>query len=130
MIAVDTNVLVRLLVADDPGQAKRARRLIEKHDVIIATTVLLETEWVLRSAYGFDRRLICDAFRRLLGLANVAPEAPAAVSQALDAYESGLDFADALHLAATPRVEGFFTFDAKLARVARQRVPRVALVPG
>jgi predicted nucleic-acid-binding protein len=129
VIAVDTNVLVRLLVEEEPEQSRRARRLIERNDVLVATTVLLETEWVLRSAYGFDRGSICGAFRRLLGLANVTPAEPAIVSQALDAFEAGVDFADALHLASTPRVEGFHTFDLKLARRARSLSPKVGVVP-
>ena len=122
MIAIDTNVLVRLVVADDPRQARRARKLVEKNEVVVATTVLLEAEWVLRSAYGFDRAQIAGAFRRFLGLPQVAPDAPAAVAQALDAYDAGLDFADALHLAATPLAETFFTFDRRLARAARESV--------
>ena len=51
MIAIDTNVVVRFLVNDDPEQAQRARRLIESEDVFLSTTALLETEWVLRVAY-------------------------------------------------------------------------------
>ena len=54
MLAIDTNLIVRYLVGDDPGQAARARRLIDNNDVFICTTVLLETEWVLRSVYGFS----------------------------------------------------------------------------
>ncbi len=48
MLAIDTNVIVRYLVADDREQARRARELIDGGRVFIATTVLLETEWVLR----------------------------------------------------------------------------------
>ena len=127
MIAIDTNVLVRLVVADDPAQARRARKLVEKNEVVVATTVLLKAEWVLRSAYGFDRTQIAGAFRRFLGLPQVAPDAPAAIAQALDAYDAGLDFADALHLAATPQADSFFTFDRRLARAARESV---SMVPG
>lgn len=125
MIAIDTNVLVRLLVADDPAQARRARKLIERNDVVVAATVLLEAEWVLRSAYGFDRAQIEAAFRRFLGLPRVSPDSPAVVAQALDAYGAGLDFADALHLASTPDAHEFFTFDRRLARVTGKAVSMV-----
>src|SRR5271165_3450212 len=54
MLAIDTNLVVRYLVGDDPGQAARARSLIDNNDVFVCTTVLLETEWVLRSVYGFS----------------------------------------------------------------------------
>ena len=91
--------------------------------------MLLESEWVLRSAYGFGRADIARAFRGFLGLPNVAPEAPAAVASALDAYDSGLDFADALHLAMTPRAKAFFTFDRRLMKAARGAGFVVASVP-
>jgi predicted nucleic acid-binding protein len=45
MLAIDTSLMVRYLVGDDPGQAARARRLIDNNDVFVCTTVLLETEW-------------------------------------------------------------------------------------
>ena len=125
MIAIDTNVLVRLLVADDPAQALRARKLVERNDVVVAATVLLEAEWVLRSAYRFDRAQIEAAFRRFLGLPRVAPDSPSVVAQALDAYRAGLDFADALHLASTPDADAFFTFDRRLVRVAGKGVSMV-----
>ena len=51
MRAVDTNILVRFLTADDPKQARTARRVMEAGDVFIGVTVILETEWVLRAGY-------------------------------------------------------------------------------
>lgn len=129
MIAIDTNVLVRLLVGDEPAQARRARRLVEKSEVFVCTSVLLETEWVLRSAYRFDADAISAAFRGFLGLPNVVPESPAALAQALDGYDAGLDFADALHLASAHAASAFCTFDRHLLRAARgKRVP-VEAVP-
>jgi len=55
MISVDTNVIVRLLTGDDRPQFKRDRSLFEKESIFITTTVILETEWVLRYAYHFNR---------------------------------------------------------------------------
>ncbi len=129
MIAIDTNVLVRLVVADDPEQARRARKLVEGNEVVVATTVLLESEWVLRSGYGFDRVDVSLAFRRFLGLPNVAADAPAAIAAALDAYDAGLDFADALHLATVPKAEAFFTFDRRLVKSAKASSFVVTTVP-
>jgi predicted nucleic-acid-binding protein len=71
VIAVDTNVVVRFLVNDDREQARRARALVDGKDVFVATTVLLETEWVLRSAYEFPRRELIDALRAFLDLPRV-----------------------------------------------------------
>jgi predicted nucleic-acid-binding protein len=110
MIAVDTNVLVRLLTNDDPSEAKRALRVMESDDILIPKTVLLETEWVLRHGYLIAREVISRAFQSLLGLANVEPEDPQAVTQALAWYEDGLDFADALHLASSGKTDRFATF--------------------
>jgi predicted nucleic acid-binding protein len=129
VIAIDTNVLVRLVVADDAAQARRAKRLVEKSQVSVPTTVLLEAEWVLRSAYGFAPAEIALALRRFLGLPNVSPDAPGVVAQALDAYEAGLDFADALHLASGPRISAFYTFDRRLSKAARGIGVTVAMVP-
>ena len=63
MISVDTNVIVRLLTCDDPPQFKRAKSLFEKESIFITTTVILETEWVLRYAYHFEALKIADAFQ-------------------------------------------------------------------
>ena len=117
MIAVDTNVIVRLLVADDPAQSRRARALLEKEDVWIGPTVLLETAWVLDAVYGFTPAAIARALRAVLGLPNVATSSPTDIARALEAAERGMDVADAFHLAlAPPEAEAFVTFDRKVTR--------------
>ena len=103
MIAIDTNVLVRYLVADDPEQFQRATALIESETIFVCLTVFLEVEWVLRARYR---------------LSGVAVEDPAALTQALDWAEQGMDFADALHLACSTECEAFASFDHGLARAA------------
>ena len=119
MIALDTNVLVRCLTLDDPGQVPAARALLaHRGGVFVAKTVLLELEWVLRAAYKLTRPGIHSALGKLLGLPNLTMESPGQISQALEGYALGLDFADALHLAASPADEGLFTFDARFASVA------------
>jgi predicted nucleic-acid-binding protein len=125
MIAVDTNVVVRFLAEDDKKQADRAQSVLRGGAVLLPKTVLLETEWVLRGAYGIAGADIAAAFRRLLGLAGVAAEDAPAVARALDWYEGGLDFADALHLASSDRAGRFATFDRALIR----RVKRLAQAP-
>ena len=77
MRALDTNVVVRFLTGDDRRQATRARAAIERGEVFIATTVFLESEWVLRSAYGFLPGRIAEAFRGLAGLPGVSVDDPA-----------------------------------------------------
>ena len=118
MIALDTNVVVRFLVNDDRAQGRRARDLIARGSVFVGATVLLETEWVLRSAYGFPTTEIGRFFRALLGLPAIATDDPERIARALDGYDAGLDFADALHLAFAGSAGSFATFDRRLARRA------------
>lgn len=120
MVAVDTNILVRFLVRDDARQATRAASLIRDSEIWISKTVLLETEWVLRSLYGFSTEPLAAALRALAGMRTVFLEDEIAVARALDWFTEGLDFADALHLASTRNAERFATFDRSLARRARQ----------
>jgi predicted nucleic-acid-binding protein len=120
MLAVDTNIVVRYLTADHPEQSAQARRLVTGADIFVASTVLLETEWVLRSSYGFSATQIAGRLRAFAGLPGVTLEAPAAVAAALDWMVVGMDFADALHLAAAEQCETFVTFDHRLGRVARR----------
>ena len=118
--AVDTNLIVRYLTRDHAGQFARAAAIIEAGPAWVATTVLLETEWVLRKAYAFSVDQILVALRRLAGLPTVQLEAPEVAAQAFDWCEAGMDFADALHLAAAQGRGGFLTFDARMIRAAKR----------
>lgn len=122
MRAVDTNVLVRFLTADDPKQAKTARRVMEAGDIFIGVTVILETEWVLRAGYGFTPNVIAAGLRGIGGLPGVTVEEPAEVAQSLDWMVEGMDFADALHLTRSNHCNAFVTFDKKLAARAKGKV--------
>jgi predicted nucleic-acid-binding protein len=119
MLAIDTNILVRYLTGDHPKQSPRARTLIDGNDVFVSDTVMLETEWVLRSVYGFTPLRVSRALRAFAGLVRVTVESPAIIGQAFDQVERGMDFADALHLGGAAHCTAFVTFDKKLVRVAR-----------
>jgi predicted nucleic acid-binding protein len=118
MIAVDTNVVVRYLTGDHPDQSPRARALIDANPVFVTVTVILETEWVLRSAYGFPPRAVIDALRAFGGLPTVTVEDASHVAQALDHVGQGMDFADALHLGRAAHCDAFATFDRRFVRSA------------
>jgi predicted nucleic-acid-binding protein len=118
---VDTNIIVRLLTHDDPGQAAKADSIFKNDRLFIPDTVFLETEWVLRHAYGFSPSAIYGAFLKLCGLPNVALSNPQRLKGAIKWYSEGMDFADALHLAASQDCRMFFTFDQKLVRQAKGR---------
>jgi predicted nucleic-acid-binding protein len=115
MLAVDTNVAVRYLTADDATQFAQAAAVIEEADTFVRLTVVLETEWVLRSVYRYGPARVVEALRGLAGLPRVTLEEPSRVAVALEWVEHGLDFADALHLAEAQSCEAFITFDQDLA---------------
>ena len=118
MLAIDTNIIVRYLTDDDPAQAARARALIRDHEVLATSTVLLETEWVLRSLYGYDRRGILKSLTGFVALPKVRISEPERMSQAMRLAADGMDFADALHLAGAEGCEAFMTFDRRLIAVS------------
>ena len=123
MRALDTNVLARFF-ADDADDAQAAKQrpaavaaLSERS--FISVTVLLELEWVLRGFYELPLRDISRVLRALAGIEHVTLEDRDAVLAAVDAFDKGLDFADALHLARSSRASGFATFDRRLATRAK-----------
>ncbi len=116
----DTNLLVRLLTKDDPIQFQWAKAIFAKENILIPTTVVLETEWVLRFAYKFDSSAIFTAFSQLFGLPNVRLTEPNRVQLAMEWSQAGLDFADSLHLATVEPGQQFSTFDKKLISKAKK----------
>jgi predicted nucleic-acid-binding protein len=99
ILTVDTNVVVRLLVEDDPRECAQAKRLFEDAIVFIPATVFMETEWVLRAVYDFSRGEIADAFVRLLRVKSVRVADRPLLEAVIAHFAHGLDFADALHYA-------------------------------
>jgi predicted nucleic-acid-binding protein len=129
MRALDTNVLARFFVDDaDDAQAAKQRpaavaALSERS--FVSVTVLLELEWVMRGFYELPRRDVSRVLRALASIEHVTVEDRDAVLVAVDSFDKGLDFADALHLARSSRASGFVTFDQRLARRAKS----LALAP-
>lgn len=119
MIAIDTNIIIRLLTKDDAKQYATSLGLFETAEIYIPDTVILETEWVLRFAYEFGPGQICNAFRKLFGLPNIKLSNRFMLAQAVDWYEQGLDFADAFHLALSQNVPFFKTFDEKFIKKSK-----------
>jgi predicted nucleic-acid-binding protein len=127
--AIDTNIILRFLTGDDPAQAAKARKLVEGGGIFVPTSVLLETEWVLRSGYGFAAGPLVRALRDFAGLPGVTLEDPPLAARALDWAEKGLDFADALHLGAARGCTAFLSFDRKLAKTAARLADIRVAVP-
>ena len=100
MIALDTNILVRLIVHDDVAQARAAERLLirarrEQTPLFVADVVLCELAWVLTRRVGLSRAAIADALDRLLRTELIVVADAAVAEAALEAYRTGKgDFAD------------------------------------
>jgi predicted nucleic-acid-binding protein len=129
VVAVDTNILVRLLTRDGETQYKASYALFQAKEIFIPDSVLLETEWVLRYAYDYSSAELCTAFRKLFGLENVHLTNPLLIAKVLDWHEGGLDFADALHLATSQHVTSLKTFDDRFIRRAGTLSPCVVEKP-
>lgn len=120
MIAVDTNVLARLLLRDHEAQYAAAVALFSKRqDYTAPPTVMLELVWVLQTR-GHARTDIVEGLRLLMGLPNFKPVQTEALSRALDWFEAGMDFGDALHLALSGGAESMVSFDKALLRQAKR----------
>ncbi len=126
MIALDTNILARYLLNDDPEQSKAAAALLKKRETYtVPPTVLLELVWVL-GVNDCSAAEIARALKHLLGLPNFKPREFEALCRAIQWYEEGMDFGDALHLALSAKDEKLLTFDRSLAKLAR----KIGTAPG
>ncbi|HET7135938.1 MAG TPA: type II toxin-antitoxin system VapC family toxin, partial [Casimicrobiaceae bacterium] len=125
MLGLDTNVLVRFLVRDDASQFAAARRVVGERRaagelLFVSLLVLLETEWVLRSRYGLDKKVIAHTIDQLLAAAEVVIEDGSTVEEALFEWkDAAADFADCLIGARNRRAgcRATVTFDTRAARL-------------
>ena len=111
MRAVDTNVLVRYYLRDDAAQARVSDRILSAGDVFVPKTVMLELEWVLRSVAEQPAGKVIDCLAHLIALPGITIEDHDEVEAALRHCRQGIDFADALHLAASHACSELLTFD-------------------
>jgi predicted nucleic-acid-binding protein len=125
MPAVDTNVLLRLLLDDDEDQARAAHSLQQTHaPLFVSHVVLAEMAWVLASAYGFKRDRLRTLVQMLLETDGISLQEPQLVRAALAAFEvSRADFSDCLILAAAESagMAPLATFDERLAKLPGTR---------
>lgn len=129
MIALDTNVLVRFLVQDDPLQAQLATDIVEQltDDApgFLSREILIELVWVLERAYRFGRAEIAIAIGDLLSATELEIEGADEFGPALELYRNeGFGFADLMIAAAARRVGAveLVTFDKKAARLKGVRL--------
>ena len=98
-VAIDTNILVRIATQDDESQLKRSQELLSSETGYVQKVVLLELVWTLRSSYRFSREQTLERLRAVLDSDNLILEDREQVAEAVDWYERGCDFPDALILA-------------------------------
>ncbi|MBP2670040.1 MAG: hypothetical protein H6Q85_106 [candidate division NC10 bacterium] len=130
MIAVDTNVLVRVLVDEpsQPVQVTAARALVsEAGSVFVPLVVVVETVAVLETSYGLPKSDVVQALEHLLANAAFALEEEQRCNAALRLFrESGADFSDCLILAGCQARELLLsTFDKRLAKLAGAKLVAV-----
>lgn len=122
MIGIDTNVLVRYLVQDDPEQAIASTTLIEQQCSLstpgyLSNIVLCELAWVLMGAYKYDKNLVIKVMEQILVTAEFEVENESVVGKAINDYKVGnADFSDYL-IVNNNRQAGCiktYTFDKKL----------------
>lgn len=132
MPSLDTNVLVRLLVDDDPAQGRIAARLIRRalrqgQPLFVPLTVALELEWVLRSSFGFAKPEVVAALAGLLSSVELEFQSESALEFALAQYQvSSGDFADCLHIALAVQAGAapLWTFDRAASRMSGAELAR------
>ena len=126
MPALDTNVLVRYIVQDDPAQLASAKRLISRcvadgATLFVPVTVVLELEWLLRSSFEFGKDDVLMTLSSLFSAAELAFESERALEVALQLFRKGsADFADCIHVALATQAgeQPLWTFDKSAAKVS------------
>jgi predicted nucleic-acid-binding protein len=123
MIAIDTNILIRLLVDDkgQPEQVEAARKQVKKEAaVFIPQIVQVETVWVLESAYNLSRKQVSPVLGHLDSNAAFTLQNRSSFQKAMNLFIQGNgDFSDYLILAESQRENlKLLTFDKKLSKQA------------
>ncbi len=131
MRAVDTNILARFYLRDDAVQGRIAARVLAAGDVFIPKTVVLELEWVLRYVAEQSERKVIECLAHLIALPGITVEDRDEIEAALGHCRNGIDFADALHLAASSACSELLTFDDRgyARRAKKLRLKPAVLVP-
>lgn len=119
MVAVDTNIIVRLLTKDNKTQYEKAYQIFKRNEIFVSDTVILELEWVLRYSYKYKVNDIYLSFHKFFGLDNVYITDARKLSLALDWHKLGVDFPDAFHLVNSQHCSVIYSFDSKFVNKAK-----------
>jgi predicted nucleic-acid-binding protein len=125
---IDTNILVRILLRDDPLRLVEIDALVDGGGLFVPLTVLIETEWVLRAVYKLNRERVNSVLFGLTRIAGIAFEDHARVVWACERHADGADFADMIHVLACRDQQDFLTLDGTLARHAGHDAPTAVAI--
>ena len=120
MIGIDTNIVLRYLLKDDPALSPRALEIIAGNDCFVSRAALTEVVYTLESYYRSSRADIGRALDALLSVQRVTVEDRAVTERALAWYKAGMDFGDAMIAASSHGSASVATFDRDFARLARK----------
>ena len=120
MIGIDTNIVLRYLLKDDPALSPRALEIIAANDCFVTRAALTEVVYTLESYYRSPRAEIGRALDALLSLQRVSIEDRAVTERAVSWYKGGMDFGDAMIAASSHGLARIETFDRDFARLARK----------
>jgi len=123
VLGADTNILVRLIVRDDDLQCGMIEELMASERLLVSLSVILETEWVLRSSYRQSRIEIAATLTELTAVESLVFEARGDLLWALDRYAAGADMGDMIHLISNRDMRAFVTLDRKLSVQAGPDTP-------
>lgn len=123
MRSVDTNIVLRYILNDDPAQAEMAANIVSQ-PCLVGLSVLMEAAWVMRSIYGLSRPTIAAALETFVDIETVRLVDEAGVRWALDRYRNHrADLADMLHIVASKGAASFVSFEKRLAKQAGPDTP-------
>jgi predicted nucleic-acid-binding protein len=130
IVAVDTNILLRAAVRDDPRQAQSAAHLLRSADrIAIPLVALCEFAWVMRNGYKRPVAEVATSIRSLVNSAKVVVDR-STVQAGLEVLDAGGDFADGViaHEGAWLGAEEFVSFDKKAVSLLKQQGKRARLL--
>jgi predicted nucleic-acid-binding protein len=120
--ALDTNIVARVIVRDDPVQVALAEKALGG-PVFISLTVILETVWLLTSRFKMPRRAVVDSLIDLISIPTVECERSVLVEWALERFAAGASIGDMIHIIAASHHSAMLTFDKRMARDAGPDCP-------
>ncbi|WP_439545104.1 type II toxin-antitoxin system VapC family toxin [Sandarakinorhabdus sp.] len=127
--ALDSNIILRAVLNDDPRQSPRARSILADQALLL-TTVALESFWVLTVPKRISQADAANILTKLIQMPNMIVPDRDALQFALTKAAEGADFADMLHLALSGGADVFTTFDQGIAPFADGAPVPVELLQG